>query len=197
MPASIGYSEDDGFSLGWSPHNNNSRADRDMQRQFAKHGIRWKVQDAKAAGIHPLAALGVSPSQAAPTAVGGDPAGGMQYQENKYYDAEMQERIKSTELQNKIADQQRKQEQMRTWEMGYELEKKMKLDGFNVGKEGSRSNPMPIYLHGKDKYSGNVYPFPNSELFEGYENVFGKGAGMRAIGKENLPDKIFYPYKFD
>lgn len=29
-----------------------------MQREFAQMGIRWKVEDARAAGIHPLAALG-------------------------------------------------------------------------------------------------------------------------------------------
>lgn len=31
-----------------------------MQREFAKNGIRWRVEDAKAAGLHPLAALGAS-----------------------------------------------------------------------------------------------------------------------------------------
>lgn len=31
---------------------------KDMQYDFAKNGIKWKVDDAKAAGIHPLAALG-------------------------------------------------------------------------------------------------------------------------------------------
>lgn len=31
-----------------------------MQERFAKEGIRWKVEDAKAAGIHPLYALGAS-----------------------------------------------------------------------------------------------------------------------------------------
>lgn len=30
----------------------------EMQREFAQNGVRWKVADAKAAGIHPLAALG-------------------------------------------------------------------------------------------------------------------------------------------
>lgn len=30
------------------------------QREFAQHGVRWKVADAKAAGIHPLYALGAS-----------------------------------------------------------------------------------------------------------------------------------------
>lgn len=29
-----------------------------QQREFAQHGIRWRVEDAKAAGIHPIYALG-------------------------------------------------------------------------------------------------------------------------------------------
>ena len=29
-----------------------------MQKEFAQKGIRWKVEDAKQAGIHPLYALG-------------------------------------------------------------------------------------------------------------------------------------------
>lgn len=33
---------------------------RQLQKQFAKEGIRWKVEDARAAGIHPLYALGAS-----------------------------------------------------------------------------------------------------------------------------------------
>lgn len=31
-----------------------------IQKEFAQHGIRWRVEDAKAAGLHPLAALGMS-----------------------------------------------------------------------------------------------------------------------------------------
>lgn len=31
------------------------------QKEFAQNGIRWRVEDAKAAGLHPLAALGASP----------------------------------------------------------------------------------------------------------------------------------------
>lgn len=33
----------------------------DAQKEFAQNGIRWRVADAKAAGLHPLAALGASP----------------------------------------------------------------------------------------------------------------------------------------
>ncbi|AFS65319.1 putative DNA pilot protein [Dragonfly-associated microphage 1] len=34
------------------------RANIEYQREFAQHGIRWRVEDAKAAGLHPLYALG-------------------------------------------------------------------------------------------------------------------------------------------
>lgn len=35
-----------------------------MQRDFAQHGLQWKVADAVAAGLHPLAAIGASTAQA-------------------------------------------------------------------------------------------------------------------------------------
>lgn len=35
-----------------------SEQDRAAQKEFAQQGIRWRVEDAKAAGLHPLAALG-------------------------------------------------------------------------------------------------------------------------------------------
>jgi len=40
-----------------------------MQREFAQMGIRWKVADAKAAGIHPLYALGASTHSYSPIAI--------------------------------------------------------------------------------------------------------------------------------
>lgn len=44
-------------------------------KEFAQNQIQWKVADAKAAGLHPLAALGVSPYAAPASAVGGDTSG--------------------------------------------------------------------------------------------------------------------------
>jgi hypothetical protein len=46
-----------------------------MQKEFAQNGIRWKVEDAKAAGIHPLAALGAQTMSFAPSSIG-DPLPG-------------------------------------------------------------------------------------------------------------------------
>lgn len=45
-------------------------ANRDMQYDFAKQGVRWKVADAQAAGLHPLAALGAQTQSFSPITVG-------------------------------------------------------------------------------------------------------------------------------
>lgn len=43
-----------------------------LQKDFAQQGIRWKVADAQAAGIHPLYALGAQTHSFAPNPVGND-----------------------------------------------------------------------------------------------------------------------------
>lgn len=45
------------------------------QKEFAQNGIRWKVADAKASGIHPLAALGSQTFSYNPVMVGGSDNG--------------------------------------------------------------------------------------------------------------------------
>lgn len=44
----------------------------EYQKEFAQNGIRWRVADAKAAGLHPLAALGAQGASYSPSAVIGD-----------------------------------------------------------------------------------------------------------------------------
>lgn len=44
-----------------------------MQREFAQQGVRWKVDDARSAGVHPLFALGASTHSFAPQSVGSYP----------------------------------------------------------------------------------------------------------------------------
>ena len=43
-----------------------------LQKEFAQNGIRWKVADAKAAGLHPLSALGAQTISYQPVSVGQD-----------------------------------------------------------------------------------------------------------------------------
>lgn len=42
----------------------------ELQREFAQNGVRWRVEDAQRAGIHPLAALGSSGAQYSPVGLG-------------------------------------------------------------------------------------------------------------------------------
>ena len=52
------------------------RKNRNLQEDFAKKGIGWRVADAKQAGLHPLAALGASTSQPAAIPAGQSPIRG-------------------------------------------------------------------------------------------------------------------------
>lgn len=47
------------------------------QKEFAQMGIRWKVEDAKAAGLHPLYALGAMPSNYSPAMIQSPPSSGI------------------------------------------------------------------------------------------------------------------------
>lgn len=58
-----------GLGLGGDPNADYNRMQIElarenmaMQKEFAQHGLRWRVDDAVAAGLHPLAALGASGS---------------------------------------------------------------------------------------------------------------------------------------
>ena len=42
----------------------------DAQKEFAKKGLQWRVEDAKKAGIHPLAAIGAATHSANPAMIG-------------------------------------------------------------------------------------------------------------------------------
>lgn len=49
---------------------NIAQQNMNMQRDFAQMGVRWRVDDAKAAGIHPLAALGAQTQSFSPVQLG-------------------------------------------------------------------------------------------------------------------------------
>lgn len=44
-----------------------------LQKEFAQHGIKWKMQDAREAGVNPLYALGASTQSFSPVSVGATP----------------------------------------------------------------------------------------------------------------------------
>jgi len=59
-----------GSILGANAASDAASSNRSMQREFAQKGIQWKVADAKAAGIHPLYALGAQTHSFQPVSAG-------------------------------------------------------------------------------------------------------------------------------
>lgn len=56
----------------WTSHNQREQ-EYARQKEFATHGIRWRVADAKAAGIHPIYAIGANtPTYSPQSAIGTD-----------------------------------------------------------------------------------------------------------------------------
>lgn len=51
-----------------------AQQNQEMQREFAQHGISWKIDDAASRGIHPLAALGAQTASFSPISLGGSAA---------------------------------------------------------------------------------------------------------------------------
>lgn len=62
-----------GGILGRSAQKTAQQREYERQKEFAQTGIQWKVRDAKAAGIHPIYALGAPTTSYAPQSIGGDP----------------------------------------------------------------------------------------------------------------------------
>jgi len=58
-----------GAALSNRANRSQAESQEATQREFAQMGIRWKVADAKAAGIHPLYALGASTHSYSPIAI--------------------------------------------------------------------------------------------------------------------------------
>lgn len=61
-----------GGLLGQSASAQANEQNYQAQKEFAQNGIRWRVADAKAAGLHPLAALGAQTPSYTPSAFVGD-----------------------------------------------------------------------------------------------------------------------------
>lgn len=117
------------------------------QEKFAKHGVRWRVADAQAAGIHPLAALGMSPNQATPVTIGADPGEPLQKQAARMYDAQMQNQVMQGEKYRAEAALAMSQKALNSLEYNAKnLEYQRKLK--SIGKE--------LYV----KYFDNIQAFP-------------------------------------
>lgn len=64
-----------GGSMSQAASDKAARMNIKYQKEFAKSGIKWRVKDARDAGIHPLYALGAQTTSFSPISVGGSPMG--------------------------------------------------------------------------------------------------------------------------
>lgn len=118
-------------------------ADRAMQREFAQYGIRWRVEDAKKAGIHPAVALGASVNGAQPTQIGSQIGDGIERAGRAYLDAKLQSEVTQSDL-----NQAQINETDSRTALNVEQLNSMKLDAI------SRGNIRPLYKLWKDNVTG-------------------------------------------
>lgn len=102
----------------------------DLQREFAKNSVQWRVADAKAAGIHPLAALGANMGGASPSfqSAGdyGISAAGQDISRAINANATRTER-ETNELQTRIAEATLRNWELRNQELAYNLANKSQM----------------------------------------------------------------------
>lgn len=61
-----------GTFLGNQQRTEGQNKEIELQKEFAQNGLRWKIEDAERAGIHPLAALGATGASYSPVGLGGN-----------------------------------------------------------------------------------------------------------------------------
>lgn len=155
------------------------------QKEFAQNGIRWRVADAKAAGLHPLAALGAQGASYSPSAVIGDSPDfsflkdmGQGIDRAMDAKATRQERVEREEKSNALFNEELKGKQLQNQETQTRIEQ-MKWDmAMDAARNAERSvrtqqqvPPMPSLA-------------PDGSLMPGQENATSPG------GIESKPAEI-------
>lgn len=137
-----------------------------MQREFAQHGIRWRVADAEAAGLHPLAALGsqgssYSPSYSAFTSSSGTSSAGNAYRALSGMGQNLSRALMATATSGERAEQSLR---LRNMELQNELLAEQ-IAGAQFENMRQVGPPMPI---GDTEYfsdsSGRRYSLPSREF---------------------------------
>lgn len=174
--------------------------DRAFQREVFQNQIQWKAQDAKKAGLHPLAALGggaYSASSVSTPGVAPDYSGPAAQMAKGIGDAFAAYKTKAQLAEEAARADERAEEQhdanmresaARTLMYnGQALEATRRAQSYTVPMASGReaipgqvdANPSP-YMESLNKYAWPIYPdgghgdpVPSSELSEAYENAPG------------------------
>lgn len=202
----------------------NSRADREYQRgqdqlnrqmqyDFAQNSIKWRVADAKQAGIHPLAALGISPSSAQPVYSSASSDG----VSNAYGEMARSfgQALSNLQLENLAAQVDKTKAETQAIQsqtglspdvskaasLGINTTSAKKNQSYVVGQ--SNSGQMHFKID-KDAYDGSVTIFPvgiNRKNFDEFAKEFATDGSLNLGGKisqwSQLPEAIKRKYRVD
>ena len=155
------------------------------QKEFAQNGIRWRVADAKAAGLHPLAALGAQGASYSPSAVIGDSPDfsflkdmGQGIDRAMDAKATRQERVEREEKSNALFNEELKGKQLQNQETETRIQQMkwdMAMDAARNAERSARTQqqvpPMPSLA-------------PDGSLMPGQSNATSPG------GIESKPAEI-------
>lgn len=151
-----------------------------MQKEFAQSGIQWRVADAQAAGIHPLAALGAQLSSFNPVTLGDTSAPSTKFGEM------------GQSLQNAVTRGQDKETKYDTAVKGLQLEK-LALDNdlarSRIAQINSAGSAPGIPTSGKTRALPGQGDTPALKL-EGQEVVVGP-KNDRSRELEPIPDTAY------
>lgn len=118
-----------------------------MQKEFAQMGIRWRAEDARAAGIHPLAAIGANTTGATPSFQASEPS----YHKSDFYSKMGQN------LSRAVAATMTSQER---------LENKLRLEGLSIDNQIKQAEldklklgpPAPVVNKASEPWQENTHP---------------------------------------
>lgn len=120
-----------------------------LQREFAQNSIQWRVNDAKAAGIHPLYALGAQGSSYTPQSLD------FQAQAPRFnMDLSFLTQAKTQGLQNKLLETQIETQQLENKQR--KLEYQRDFTGFSKNLLGQNSNQQNLINNGLQKKSDDI-----------------------------------------
>lgn len=182
-----------------------------MAKEFAQNGIRWRVEDAKRAGIHPLAALGMSGAAGAPTFVGDTGMPNALVSMGQSISKKMQDQLTPEEkelniLNLRMAKSKLAEQDMRNVLLGQEvLEMQKKATAPGVGlteiQPDQKISPNPI---DQTRTAGDKHPgWKQYHMFEGWppidllysqEGPAESMEGMGALGLALIRNLIYNPY---
>lgn len=179
--------------LGGLMGESGKRRELAQQKEFAQHGIRWRVEDARAAGIHPALAMGASVPSYTPVGLGSSMAEGLS---NAGQD--VSRAIASTQTMPERADEFTKTSQALTLQrMGLENE----LLAVQIGRAiAPQSPPFPMASGGYNmpgqpasgvtKFVGGDLPLgphtPAQDVSDEYGDLVGEGAGILRFIRDAL-----------